>query len=138
MLNFIIILVTYRWELLPTFPSEICKKPRNSVFSNPATPSTSQSIQNQRRRTRSLSTSHSSHPLAQIRYANPPLDVDEEDWQQGQQITNNFVHSLNEDNALMEISNEDNAIDVDDDTYTVYQGHRYLNDVRVIFGYFVN
>nr|CAD2194025.1 unnamed protein product [Meloidogyne enterolobii] len=117
------LLVTYRWELLPTFPSESGKKPRSSTISasHPETPSTSQSTQIQRRRTRSLSTSASSHPLAQIRNSNPPLyDLE------------GIEHNLEENQANSNntsILEEDNEMDVTQatDTFTVYQ--QILSDV---------
>lgn len=114
---------TYRWELLPTFPSESGKKPRSSTISasHPETPSTSQSTQIQRRRTRSLSTSASSHPLAQIRNSNPPLyDLEG--------IEHNLEENLaNTNNAS--ILEEDNEMDVTQatDTFTVYQ--QILSDI---------
>jgi hypothetical protein len=69
--------VTYRWQRLPVFPVDTVdeKKSRRSVtISGPGPedgPSTSQSPRLNRRRARSLS---NTHPLAQIREANPPLD----------------------------------------------------------------
>lgn len=68
---------TYRWQRLPVFPVDTVdgKKSRRSVtISGPSPeegPSTSQSPRLNRRRARSLS---NTHPLAQIREANPPLD----------------------------------------------------------------
>ena len=65
---------TFRWERLPTLPLDAKSRRSATISGLPEEPSTSQPFRGTRRRAQSLT---EAHPLALIRFSNPPLEEEE-------------------------------------------------------------